>query len=215
RVCFVDGRPDKSQYRRFRISKEHAGDDFSAMAEAVRRSLSLCLEREDEELPDLLIVDGGKGQLAAAERAVAELGLDDELARCGLAKSRLRGVGRERAESGERIFRVGVDEPVPLADGAPETLLVAAIRDEAHRFAITYHRQSRNRITSELDEIPGIGPTRRKALLRRFGSLGALRAASRDELLGAPGLPAAVAEALWDALHPGGGEPTGEPPTGG
>jgi excinuclease ABC subunit C len=206
RVCFVDGEPDKSQYRRFRISKEHAGDDFSAMQEAVRRSLALCLERDDEELPDLLIVDGGQGQLAAAERAVAELGLDDELARCGLAKSRLRGVGQARRESGERLFVPSSDTPRPLADGAPETLLVAAIRDEAHRFAITFHRQSRNRITSELDGVPGIGPTRRKLLLRHFGSLAAVRAASREQLAAVPGLPTAVVEAVWGALHPTDGD---------
>ncbi len=202
RVCFVDGQPDKSHYRRFRISVEHAGDDFAAMAEAVRRSLSLCLERDDEDLPDLLVVDGGRGQLAAAERAILELGLDDDLWRCGLAKSRLRGVGKARAETGERIFLPGQETPIPLTADAPETLLVAALRDEAHRFAITYHRQTRGRIASELDEIPGIGPTRRKALLRHFGSLSALRLASSDELRAVPGLPAVVADAVWQRLHP-------------
>jgi excinuclease ABC subunit C len=201
RVCFVDGAPAKDQYRRFKISAEHAGDDFAAMAEAVRRSLQLCLERDDEELPDLLVVDGGKGQLAAAERAVAELGLQGDLRRCGLAKSRLRGFGDARAESGERIFVPGADDPLPLAAQAPETLLIAALRDEAHRFAITFHRQTRGRIGSELDAVPGVGPTRRKALLRHFGSLSALRAASRDQLAAMPGLPERVAEAIWRALH--------------
>ena len=202
RVCFVDGQPDKSQYRRFRISAEHAGDDFGAMTEAVRRSLSLCLERDDEDLPDLLVVDGGRGQLAAAQRAILELGLDDDLWRCGLAKSRLRGVGKARAETGERIFLPGQETPIPLSAGAPETLLVAALRDEAHRFAITFHRQTRGRIASELDEVEGVGPTRRKLLLRHFGSLAALRAASADALRAVPGLPAAVAEAVWQRLHP-------------
>ncbi len=107
RVCFVDGKPDKSQYRRFRITAEHAGDDFAAMEEAVSRSLRLCVERDDEELPDLLVVDGGRGQLAAAERAVAELGLQDDVRLSGLAKSRLRGVGDARSESGERLFVPG------------------------------------------------------------------------------------------------------------
>lgn len=207
RVCFVGGAPDKGQYRRFRISAAHAGDDFAAMQEAVRRSLSLCLERDDEDLPDLLVVDGGRGQLAAACRAVAELGLTDDLRLCGLAKSRLRGVGDDRAESGERLFLPDRELPVPLPANGPETLLVAALRDEAHRFAITYHRQTRGRIGSELDEVPGVGPARRRALLRHFGSLSALRAASRDELRAMPGLPAAVADAVFAVLHPADASP--------
>jgi excinuclease ABC subunit C len=202
RVCFDDGKPNKDQYRRFKIAPEHAGDDFAAMQEAVTRSLRLCLERDDEQLPDLLVVDGGKGQLAAAQRAVQDLGLQDDLFLCGLAKSRLKGHGDARAESGERLVRIDHDEPVALAVGAPETLLVAALRDEAHRFAITYHRQTRGRIASELDEVPGVGPTRRKALLRHFGSLSALRAATREQLRATPSLPAAVADAVFAHLHP-------------
>jgi excinuclease ABC subunit C len=203
RVSCVDGKPDKAQYRRFRISAAHAGDDFAAMQEAVSRSLQLCIERDDEELPDLLVIDGGQGQLQAAERALAELGLGDDLWLCGLAKSRLRGLGDARAESGERLFLPGDDVPRPLPAGAPETLLVAALRDEAHRFAITYHRQQRGRITSELDEVPGVGPTRRKAMLRHFGSLSALRAASREQLRAMPGLPQAVADAVFARLQGG------------
>jgi len=203
RVCFVDGQPHKAHYRRFRISAEHAGDDFSAMEEAVRRSLALCLEREHEELPDLLVVDGGLGQLAAAERAVAELGLQNDLRLCGLAKSRLKGVGDQRRESGERIFVAGSEAPIPLRVDDPETLLVAALRDEAHRFAITYHRKQRSRITSELDDVPGVGPTRRKALLRHFGSLSNLKKASIDELRAMPGLPGAVAAAVFEKLRGG------------
>lgn len=203
RVAFAGGAPDKANYRRFRISPEHASDDFAAMAEAVRRSVALCLERDDEELPDLLVVDGGRGQLAAAERALAELGIGDELPVCGLAKSRLQGVGDARVASAERIFVPGRAEPLPLAVDAPETLLVAALRDEAHRFAITYHRKHRSRLTSELDGVPGVGPTRRRALLRHFGSLSALRQASLDELRALPGLPAAVAEAVFARLRGG------------
>ncbi len=206
RVCFVDGQPFKAHYRRFKISKEHAGDDFSAMEEAVRRSVSLCLEREDEELPDLLVVDGGRGQLAAAERAVVELGLQDDLRLCGLAKSRLKGVGDARVESGERIFLPQQETPVPLGLDAQETLLIAALRDEAHRFAITYHRSQRGKITSALDEVVGVGPARRRAVLRHFGSLTALRAASQQELLAMPGLPKTVAEAIYRWLLGAGAE---------
>jgi excinuclease ABC subunit C len=215
RVCFVDGQPLKAHYRRFKISMEHAGDDFSAMEEAVRRSLSLCLKREDEELPDLLVVDGGRGQLAAAERALVELGLQGDLRLCGLAKSRLKGVGDARVESGERIFMPGSDTPIPLGLNDPETLLVAALRDEAHRFAITYHRKQRGKITSSLDDVVGVGPTRRRAVLRHFGSLTALRAASRDDLLTMPGLPKSVAEAIYLWLRSAadaGAEDVSDPP---
>jgi excinuclease ABC subunit C len=211
RVCFVAGRPDKAQYRRFRISREHAGDDFAAMQEAVRRSLVLCIERDDEDLPDLLVVDGGHGQLAAAARALQELGLDGDLQVCGLAKSRLRGVGDHKTATGERVFLPGRDVPVPLADNAPETLLIAALRDEAHRFAITYHRHRRGRLGSELDGVAGVGPQRRRQLLRHFGSLTALRAASRDQLRAVQGVPAKVADAVFDRLQ-GGGHAAGEEP---
>lgn len=205
RVCFDDGAPQKAQYRRFRISAAHAGDDFAAMQEAAARSLRLCLERDDEDLPDLLVVDGGKGQLAAAQRAVAELGLADDVPLCGLAKDRWRGHGDQRRGTGERLFAPGREAALPLPDGAPETLLLAALRDEAHRFAVAYHRQARGRIASELDGIPGMGPARRRALLRHFGSLAAVRAASRDELREVPGLPAAVADAVYAGLHRGDG----------
>ncbi|MBL8725303.1 MAG: excinuclease ABC subunit UvrC [Planctomycetes bacterium] len=205
RVCFVDGAPHKAQYRRFKITREHAGDDFAAMQEAVRRSLGLCLERDDEDLPDLLVVDGGRGQLDAARRALAELGLPEPLPVVGLAKSRLRGLGAQRGPTGERLVLPDRDEPVPLADGAPETLLLAALRDEAHRFAIGYHRQVRGRLGSEIDAVPGVGPARRRALLRHFGSLSALRAASLEQLQQAPGVPVGVAAALFAALHEGTG----------
>ncbi len=118
RVCFVDGAPHKAHYRRFRISPANAGDDFAAMQEAVRRSLTLCLERDDEELPDLLVVDGGRGQLGAAEKALAELGLTGEVLVCGLAKSRLKGVGGDRCASAEGEVRPGGADPGPRGRGA-------------------------------------------------------------------------------------------------
>jgi excinuclease ABC subunit C len=208
RVCFVDGAPHKAAYRRFKIAREHAGDDFAAMKEAVRRSLVLCLERDDDELPDLLVVDGGEGQLAAAQRALTELGMQDDVPLCGLAKSRLRGVGEQRRATGERIFRPGSDTPLRLSPSDPETLLVAAIRDEAHRTAVAYHRQRRSRLASELDDLPGLGSKRRRALLRHFGSLTGLRAATRDALQQVPGVPGAVAAAVWERLH--GGAPEGD-----
>jgi excinuclease ABC subunit C len=206
RVCFVDGRPAKSAYRRIRISAANAGDDFAAMREAVARSLGSCLQRDDDELPDLLIVDGGAGQLAAAADALADVALVGDVPIVGLAKSRLRGAGAARQRTSERLFVQGSSEPIPLRDGAPETLLVAAIRDEAHRFAITYHRKVRGRLTSRLDSIDGIGPERRRTLLRHFGSLRGVTGASVDELCEVGGLPRAVAERVHAALHGGAGE---------
>ncbi|MEZ5965195.1 MAG: excinuclease ABC subunit UvrC [Planctomycetota bacterium] len=202
RVCFVAGRPDKTCYRRFKISSAAAGDDFAAMQEAVRRSLVRGMRDEDDELPDLLIIDGGEGQLAAARRAMAELGLDQELAVVGLAKSRLQGFQRaRRLASAERLVLPGRPDAVPLPEAAPVTLLVARIRDEAHRFAITYHRKLRGQLTSDLDRIPGIGPARRRALLRHFGSLSRVRAADLDALRAVPGLGEAVAERVFAALR--------------
>ena len=218
RVASIGGLPEKDAYRRFKISAANAGDDFSAMEEAVRRSLTHALEKEDV-LPDLLLVDGGRGQLDAAMRAVAELGMTGAFAVAGLAKSRLKGVGDNKVESGERLFlpppppqalgdglNVPADEAappasVPLPKGAPETLLVAAVRDEAHRFAITYHRKVRGKITSALDDIPGVGPERRRTLLRHFGSLSRLRNADRDALRAVPGIPATVADQVWEGLR--------------
>lgn len=203
RVCFVDGQPAKDFYRRFKISAAAAGDDFAAMQETVRRSLGRCLEDEHDELPDLMLIDGGEGQLTAARRGMQELGLDDEVVVTGLAKSRLLGFARgKRVASAERLVLSGREDPVPLPEGAPVTLLVARVRDEAHRFAIAYHRKLRDKLTSDLDRIAGIGPTRRRALLRHFGSLTRVKAAGLDELRAVPGLGEAVAERVFTALRP-------------
>lgn len=201
RVAFVDGLPDKSSYRKFKISASAATDDFAGMEEAVRRSLTLCLTKEAEDLPDLVIVDGGAGQVSAAEKALADLGLDDELALVGLAKSRRKGRGDEPERSMERLFRRGVREPLRLLPGAALTLLVAAIRDEAHRFAIRYHRQVRSKLTSALDAIDGVGAERRRRILRHFGSMTRVRSASREELMSVPGVPRVLGGKVFDYLH--------------
>ena len=125
------------------------------------------------------------------------LGLQEDLRLCGLAKSRLKGEGDARRESGERIFLPSQDAFIPLVADGLETLLVAHLRDEAHRFAISYHRKQRGKITSALDAIDGIGPIRRRAILRHFGSLTAVREASHEQLLAMPGLPRSVANAIY------------------
>jgi excinuclease ABC subunit C len=202
-------------------SEPPAGDDTAWIHEAVRRRMSRYLDErmttgeEGEEPsadgggpvagpidpetgrprkfaypPNLLVVDGGQPQVAAAARALAELGIDD-VALCGLAK-RL-----------EEVWLPGVDEPVILPRTSEGLYLLQRIRDEAHRFAITYHRQKRSRAmtASTLDGIAGLGATRRKALLRQFGSLKRLRAATVEDIMTVPGLGRRTAEALAAALR--------------
>ena len=197
RVCFVDGQPAKAMYRRFKLSAEHSGDDFSAMTEVVGRSLTRAATEGRDALPDLLVVDGGRGQVSAAMKALDELGLVDDVPVVGLAKSRLRGVRGQRTRTEERLVLPDEQEVRVLPAGESDTLLVTAIRDEAHRFAIEYHRKLRGAIGSQLDEIEGVGPTRRRSLLRHFGSLTAIRGASREDLDAVPGLPKAVADRLF------------------
>ena len=199
RVCFVDGQPDRAGYRKFRIRGDAAAADFASMDQAVRRSLTLCLT-DDEELPSLLGLDGGRGQLGAARRAVDELGLSGEMVLTGLAKSRLQGSGDARRKTDERLFMDGREAPEALPEGAPETLMVGRLRDEAHRFAVTYHRKVRGKLGSALDGIEGVGPERRRLLLKRFGSLSAVKTASLEELEAVPGLPRAVARRVFDEL---------------
>lgn len=175
-VCFEDARPKKSDYRKFRIrGVSGAPDDFASMREVVGRRYKRLLE-EGKELPELVLVDGGKGQLGAAIAALDELGLGDQPV-ASLAK-------RE-----ELIFVRGGDQPIALPRDSPVLQLVQRVRDEAHRFAIGFHRKARSArtIRSELDEISGIGPAKRRLLLSRFGSLRGVRGASEAELRAAVG----------------------------
>jgi excinuclease ABC subunit C len=209
-VVFTDGAPDTRQYRRFRIRSGDTPDDFRMMAEVLRRRFSRAarlrrdtgavepssvgvdedaVDGEEWALPDLVIVDGGKGQLSAATRVLTDLGLD-QIPVAGLAKRF------------EELFVPGQSDPIILPAKAPALYLVQRIRDEAHRFAITYHRQVRSRsaLGSLFDDVPGIGPARRAALLRRFGSIRALRDASVEEIAAAPLMSEALAERLKSAL---------------
>ena len=185
-VVFEDGLSKKSDYRKFRI-KGLGGtpDDFASMREVVGRRYRRLLE-EGKELPDLVLIDGGKGQLSAATEALAELGLGDQPV-ASLAK-------RE-----ELIFVPGHDEPVALPRSSPILQFVQRVRDEAHRFAIGFHRQTRSKRTlrSELDDIPGIGPIKRRKLLSRFGSLRGVRGASIEELTSAVGRTTAERIRAW------------------
>jgi excinuclease ABC subunit C len=229
-VVFVDGKPETSQYRRFKVKTVVGADDFATMAEIMRRRFknhgksadtrnsndegdapeadelllgpghlnrlpggvaseanreSRIVNRESGlwELPDLVIIDGGKGQLAAAVQSMREMGVH-HIPTVGLAKRF------------EELFVPDEDEPVVLPRGSEALYLVQRVRDEAHRFAITFHRQVRGKtsITSALDTIPGIGPKRKKALLRKFGSVKQIREASVEDIASTVGFTAALAE---------------------
>jgi excinuclease ABC subunit C len=196
-VVFDEGEPDKSRYRRFRIKTVEGADDFAMMYEVLTRRYRRALEEKD--LPDLLMVDGGKGQLGVAVEVFRELGIT-EVDVIGLAKMRIeRDPFVEEVErSAERVFLPGRKNPVVLKPNSTALFLLQRVRDEAHRFAITYHRQLRakERLSSLLDSIPGVGPSRRKALLRHFGSLKRVRMATVEELTHVPGITSAVAEAI-------------------
>jgi excinuclease ABC subunit C len=170
-VSFLDGLPRKADYRKFRVKGVTEGpDDFASMREVVGRRYKRLLE-EGKELPDLVLIDGGKGQLSAASEALDVLGLGEQPV-ASLAKKE------------ELIFVRGRDEPIVLPRSSPVLQLVQRVRDEAHRFAVGFHRRTRSRRTlrSELDDIPGIGPSKRRKLLSRFGSVRGVRGASEAEL---------------------------------
>ena len=175
-VAFVDGVPKKSDYRKFRVkSVAGAPDDFASMREVVGRRYRRLLE-EGKDLPDLVLIDGGKGQLGAAVEALESLGLGEQPV-ASLAKKE------------ELIFLRGRDVPIGLARTSPVLQLVQRVRDEAHRFAVGFHRQARDKRTlrSELDDIKGVGEAKRRKLLSRFGSVRGVRGASEAELAAAVG----------------------------
>ena len=203
-VVFEGGAPKKSDYRRFRIrgNEEGVPDDFAAMAEVLGRRLAnwerqADLSPHDPEfdasfaaLPNLIVIDGGPGQLSAGVAAL------EGFTRRGVAVVSL-------AKRIEEIFRPGIREPLVLGHDTPPLQLLQRVRDEAHRFAITHHRGRRDRAMtgSVLDDLPGVGPTRKRAILNHFGSPEAFLAASREELEAVPGLPGKVARDLYVRLH--------------
>ena len=188
-VWFEGGRPKKSEYRRFKIKGEQAQqDDFAAVREVVSRFVARRVS-EEKELPDLMVIDGGKGQLNAAREALEEHGLQD-LPIASLAK-------RE-----EEVFLPGRKESVRLSRRAPSLKLLQRARDEAHRFAVTYGRKQRaaRTLTSELLNIAGIGPSRRRALLQKFGSLAGVRLATPEEIAELPRFSLRLAERILNHL---------------
>ncbi len=201
-VAALDGEADKSRYRRYKIKSFAGQDDFASMYEVISRRVKRGLEAGD--LPDLFLIDGGKGQLNAARAAVKDAGALELVDLASLAKSRVEGEtdSGSIARSDERVFLPGRKDPLVLRQNSAELFVLTRLRDEAHRFAITFHqklRRARN-FKSILEEIPGVGEKRRKALLRHFGSLRRIRAASVEALAEVEGFNRALAERVCEFL---------------
>jgi len=205
-VSFENNMPEKRNYKKFKIKTVQGQDDFASMAEVIRRRYTRA--KEEGILPDLILIDGGKGQLNAALDVLKELQVDGPDV-IGLAKARSGEEGADREF--ERVFLPGVEEPVILDPTSSVTHLVARVRDEAHRFAITYHRKLREKraVHSELDDIPGIGEVRKMALLRHFGSMEKIRQASPEELAAVKGMSRKVAEEIVNHYQGGRVQGTG------
>ncbi len=204
-VVMEDGLPKPSEYKRFKVRNVAGNDDYAAMEEVLTRRLSAYLEERELPVaerrrhfsypPQLLLVDGGKGQLGVAVRVLESLGLEEEIPVAALAKQF------------EEVYLPGMSDPLRIPRGSEALYLLQRVRDEAHRFAIGYHRKLRGRKmrASQLDGVPGLGPARRKRLVSELGGIKAVSEASREQLASLSWLPAAVADALWAKLH-------GEPP---
>jgi excinuclease ABC subunit C len=193
-VVFQDAKPAKKEYRRFNIKTVVGADDFASMNEIIGRRFKRAAEADEETegkwtvLPDLVIIDGGKGQLNAAVEAMQATGMSVPI--CGLAKEN------------EELFLPGRPDPILLPRDSQALFLVQRIRDEAHRFAITFHRAKRSKASfhSRLDDVAGIGPKKKKALIRQFGSVTAIKNATIEELANVEGINASLAEQIKAAL---------------
>jgi excinuclease ABC subunit C len=198
RVVFVDGRPAKKEYRRYHVKSVVGADDYATMREVLGRRMRRAAE--EGEFPDLLVVDGGRGQLSAALDVLRELGFDEQPV-IGVSKPRTEHARGDR-DATDKIVLPGRAEPIRLRPDDPTLRLLQHIRDEAHRTAIGFHRATRSkaRLQSQLDDVPGLGKTRRVALLRHFGSLAALKAATEAEIAALPGFGPVLAGRVRAAL---------------
>ncbi|MDO8688885.1 MAG: excinuclease ABC subunit UvrC [Dehalococcoidia bacterium] len=196
-VVFINGQPKRAHYRRFRIKTVQGPDDYAMLKEVLRRRFHRAAEPRDgteaaeawSHYPELVMVDGGKGQLSSALEAMGETGVQD-IPAIGLAKER------------EEVFTPGVPDPVILPPNSQALYLVQRIRDEAHRFALAYHVNLRQKraLTSTFDRIPGVGPKRKKALVQRFGSLQAVKDAQLEEIAAVPGMTMSLAQKVKELL---------------
>jgi excinuclease ABC subunit C len=199
-VVFEDGLANKREYRRFKVRAGQGNDDFAAMEEVLTRRLSAYLKDRDLPIeqrgkfkypPNLLVIDGGKGQLTSAMKVLSELGLEEEIAVCSLAKQF------------EEVFVPYRDDPIRIPRQSEALYLLQRLRDEAHRFAITFHRELRGKrmTASALDGVAGLGQARREKLLDQLGGMNGVRQATKDQLRAISWLPDAVADAVFEQLH--------------
>jgi excinuclease ABC subunit C len=203
-VVMEDGLPNKREYRRFKVKDVPGNDDYAAMREVLHRRLSAYVEERDQPVgergtkpgkfaypPQLLLVDGGKGQLGVAMEVIAELGLTDEIPVASLAKKF------------EEVYIPGQQEPVRIPRGTEGLFMLQRIRDEAHRFANTFHRELRGKrmVSSSLDGIAGLGESRAKRLVKEMGGVNAVKKATREDLAVLTWLPETVAQAIYDKFH--------------
>lgn len=198
-VTFEQGKPAKSRYKKFKIKTVGQIDDYAMMHEVLIRRYKRAVEEKD--LPNLIIVDGGKGQMGVALKVFDELVIDNvDLVALAKGKKESSGLGEK---AGEQIFVPHRPDPIVLAPSSPELLLLDKIRDEAHRFAVAYHRKLRRKeyYTSPLDEIPGIGIVRKKKLIRCFGSIEGIRSATIEQLVEIGKLPAKCATEIYQFFH--------------
>ena len=194
-VVFQGGRPAKDQYRRFKIRTVEGADDFASMAEVIKRRLERLRENDPKfPPPDLILLDGGKGQLSSVVPVFADMSVGTDLPDIAL---------RSLAKRDEEVFEPGRPEPVILGRDSAELHLLQRVRDEAHRFANAYHRKLRgsDMTRSVLDDLPGVGPTRKKKILQHFGTPDAFLNASLEELEAVPGLPGRVAREVHARVH--------------
>lgn len=194
-VVFTGGRPDKNAYRKFIIKDIDHQDDYAYMTHVLSRRFRH--DREDMPLPDLLVVDGGKGQLSMAVSVVRELGLEGKFTLAGLAKK-----DADRGEKADKVYLPGRSNPLNTAQSAKALFLLEQIRDEAHRSAVTFQRSRREKRgkLSVLDEIPGIGPKKKKLLLTTFKGIDNIRSRSPEELAALPGITPEMARNLLQVL---------------
>ncbi len=195
-VAFLGGQADKSKYRRFKIRDVKGIDDYAMLREVLVRRYSGLLEK-GETLPDLVLIDGGKGHLNVGYRVLKDLSLEDKIDVACIAKGKNRNDLRT-----DEVFITGGKAPILFRQNSPARFLLQRIRDEAHRFAITYHRKLRGKsgVTSPLENIPGIGKKRRLALLRKFGGLQGIRNASLEDLQTLPGITPSLARKIANAV---------------
>ena len=204
-VCWKNNSASNKDYRKYKIKSISGPDDFASMKEVLTRRYKRALA-EEEKLPDLILIDGGKGQINIAEKVLAELGILRKVDLIGLAKGRsARKMGRSRGQNVdyEYVVKPKQKNEIRMRRNSDVLYFLQNIRDESHRFAIEFQRKLKRKDTlhSRIDDLQGIGPKRRRLLLKHFGSLTGLRQASLDEIMQVPGIPQNLAQEIQDFLQ--------------